>query len=455
MEAAGEISLEQPMELEGTGLNEEFVKNLILKVIGKFAPSVKEITDITGLSQSVIEPILRKLEDEKFISFEGISGMTAYLTAVALTKGRDYIKEISKFDNYLGIAPVPYKQYREIIPKITQSRHPINIPQKKIEDALDDLITSERTREPILMPRGIEYGGKVIALFDPDFHVPLPQEEQPKDQRWIKVEAPFVFTGPELKTEKLNANYDPERGAYVAQPQLKAHGGVFLVDDLGRQIESHHIILNRLIFPMENKKDLIYVGGIPIEVFTDFVPILSTNISIAIFDEAHLEGIETPSETLQEMKKVFKPKKDGGLGLTPSYAVLQSTSQLIQMLCASKGLKSVSTDILYEAIDKNIVMALQKQDVVLRRLDNKFKNEISSFELHVQGDEKEIEKSLKLVQGVKSYSLSKGIILVDLVEGTSPVELVTLLETAGVKVEKIIPLGKTQAPIVDEELLGG
>jgi predicted ATPase with chaperone activity len=233
---------------------------------------------------------------------------------------------------------------------------------------------------------------------------------------------------------------------------------------------------------MENKKDLIYVGGIPIEVFTDFVPILSTNISIAIFDEAHLrrapfhvylgppgseqsaeilvgllkaEGIETHSETLQEMKKVFKPKKDGGLGLTPSYAVLQSTSQLIQMLCASKGLKSVSSDILYEAIDKNIVMALQKQDVVLRRLDNKFKNEISSFELHVQGDEKEIEKSLKLVQGVKSYSLSKGIILVDLVEGTSPVELVARLETAGVKVEKIIPLGKTQAPIVDEELLGG
>jgi predicted ATPase with chaperone activity len=515
MESQSDLSFEEPLDLESTGLNEEFVKNLILKAIGKFGPTVKEISAITGLSQSIIEPILRKLEDEKLISFEGTSGMTAYLRTTILSKGRELLKEILKFDNYVGIAPVPYKHYKEYMPMLTKGRYPLSIQNDKVVEALEGLIVSETTTRkltiamsagrgiivygppgngkttlssrlsrllpPILMPRNIEYGGNVISLFDPDFHAPLPDNNQPKDGRWVKIQAPFVFTGPELTTENLNARYDPERGVYVAQPQLKAHGGVFLVDDLGRQTESHNIILNRLIYPMENKKDMIYVSGIPIEVATDFIPILSTNISIAIFDEAHLrrapfhiylgppdleksaeilvkllmkKDIDTPPETLEALRKVFEPKRMGGMGLVPSFAILQSLSELIYLLCGAKRVKSVDVPTLKESIDNNIVLALQKQDVVLRRLDDKFKNEIASFEFTVEGDKSDIERAVKRIKGIRSHTVLDGHLLADIVEGTSPIEVVKKLEEAGIIVTKTSPLGKTVVPIVDEELLG-
>jgi predicted ATPase with chaperone activity len=515
MELQDEVIFTEPLKLEETGLNEEFVRNLLLKVVGKFGPTVKEISNMTGLSQSVIEPLLMRLEDEKFISFEGTSGMTAYLRTTILTKGREYLTEIIRFDSYVGIAPVAYKHYKEAMSKLTQGRYPLTIRKEMLDEVLDRLYVSQeakRTLElamsvgrgiivygpagngkttissrlsrllpPIIMPRCIEYGGNVINLFDPDFHVSLPENEQPKDRRWVKVQAPFVFTGPELTTKNLDARYDPDRGLYVAQPQLKAHGGVFLVDDLGRQTESHHIILNRLIYPMENKKDIIYIAGVPIEVFTDFIPILSTNISIAIFDEAHLrrapfhvylgppegeksaqitvellleKGIETPKETLDTLKNIFKPKKDGGLGLTPSFAVLDSLVQLIEMICTSSGSKVLDDKTLSESIDNNIVLALQKQDVVLRQLDDKFKREISSFEFKVEGSVGDVEKAAMAIKGIKSFTLLEGSLLADLTEGISPVVVAKMLESSGINVKETRPLGKTQIPMVDEELLG-
>jgi predicted ATPase with chaperone activity len=515
IESGNEYSFDVPMDLESTGLSEEFVRNLLLKSIGKFRPTVKELMNMTGLSQSIVEPLLMKLEDEKLISFEGSSGMTAYLSTSILSKGREYLKEIMTVDNYVGIAPIAYKDYKEIMPKLTEGRYPLSISMENISNALSDLIVNEHTKRtlrvamsvgrgiivygpagngkttvssklsqllpPIIIPRTIEYGGNVIIIFDSNFHVPLPDDEQPKDRRWVKVEAPFIVTGPELTTENLFAPYDSERGAYMAQPQVKAHGGVFLIDDLGRQKESHHIILNRLIFPMENKKDMIYISGIPIEVFTDFVPILSTNISIAIFDEAHLrrapfhvylgppdlkesselllnflndKGVEAPPEVKTEIENVFKLRSEGGMGLKPSFAVLITLVELIHLMTNQNNTKTLDKQTLFDAIDNNIVLALQKQDVVLHKLDDKFKNEISSFELTVQGKQNDIDHALKSINGLRSHTVLNGHVLIDLVEGTSAVEAVEAFEADGVNVQDIKPIGKTRIPMVDEERLG-
>ena len=79
---------------------------------------------------------------------------------------------------------------------------------------------------PILMPKYIEFSGSVIQLYDPDFHKKSP--EQPEDPRWVKVSAPFVFTGSELTTEKLETTFNPNKGVYETSPIIKVNGGVLL-----------------------------------------------------------------------------------------------------------------------------------------------------------------------------------------------------------------------------------
>ena len=54
---------------------------------------------------------------------------------------------------------------------------------------------------PILIPKYIEFSENVIQLYDPDFHGKV--LNQPEDPRWVKVSAPFVFTGSELTIDKL------------------------------------------------------------------------------------------------------------------------------------------------------------------------------------------------------------------------------------------------------------
>ena len=91
-----------------------------------------------------------------------------------------------------------------------------------------------------------------------------------------------------LSTEKLETQFNPNKGVYETSPIIKANGGVLLLDDLGRQKEDHNAILNRMIVPLENKRDVIYIKGAPVIVHTQFIPILSTNLDINIVDEAHL-----------------------------------------------------------------------------------------------------------------------------------------------------------------------
>ncbi len=194
---------------------------------------------------------------------------------------------------YIGIAPVSYDEYYAIMGAQVQGRFPLKIPDKVIKNAMRDVVGVEEAKKtliassiggtgffiygppgtgktfltskmsnmlpPILIPKYIEFSESVIQLYDPDFHVKTP--EQPEDPRWVKVSAPFVFTGSELTIDKLETLFNPNKGVYETSPIIKANGGVLLLDDLGRQKEDHNIILNRLIVPLENKRDVIYIKG--------------------------------------------------------------------------------------------------------------------------------------------------------------------------------------------------
>jgi len=55
------------------------------------------------------------------------------------------------------------------------------------------------------------------------------------DQRWVCIHRPLIVGGSELTLKDLDLVFDPTTKYYEAPTQMKANGGVFLMDDLGRQ----------------------------------------------------------------------------------------------------------------------------------------------------------------------------------------------------------------------------
>jgi len=76
------------------------------------------------------------------------------------------------------------------------------------------------------------------------------------DSRYVLCERPTVITGGELSLSMLDLVYNPTSRTYQAPLQLKSTGGVFIVDDLGRQEEPPQALINRWIVPLEEGKDI-------------------------------------------------------------------------------------------------------------------------------------------------------------------------------------------------------
>lgn len=155
----------------------------------------------------------------------------------------------------------------------------------------------------IFIPRAIEYAGQVITLFDPIVHTPVPmRDENPEslrrtglrfDERYIICQRPTVMTGGELTLSMLDLNYNAVARTYQASLQLKSSGGVFIVDDLGRQEEPPQALINRWIVPMEMGYDILALqSGEKFEVPFDTLVVFSTNFHPnKLFDGAALRRI--------------------------------------------------------------------------------------------------------------------------------------------------------------------
>ncbi|UWR27285.1 ATPase [Sulfitobacter sp. S223] len=162
-----------------------------------------------------------------------------------------------------------------------------------IRDALGD---------QVYVPRAIEYASQVITVFDPIVHNEVASAEQDPtslrrvtrfDARYVCCERPTVITGGELTISMLDLVYNPTARTYQAPLQLKSTGGIFIVDDLGRQAESPQSLVNRWIVPLEESKDILALqSGEKFEVPFDTLVIFSTNFHPnEIFDQAALRRI--------------------------------------------------------------------------------------------------------------------------------------------------------------------
>ena len=413
--------VEQPKNLEDIDISESFIKNLVLKLISTYGNvKVTQLHDITGLHVDVLEEILHGLEKDDMCAQTGGGFLFSSVEYTIKKSGREKALQIMQENPYIGICPVSYDEYFAIMGAQLKGRFPLKIPKPVIASALKDIVGIEEGKKtlvassiggtgffiygapgtgktfltskmsnmlpPILIPKYIEFSGSVIQLYDPDFHRMSP--EQPEDPRWVKVKAPFVFTGSELTSEKLETLFNPNKGVYETSPIIKANGGILLLDDLGRQKEDHNIILNRLIVPLENKRDVIYIKGSPVIVHTQFIPILSTNLDINIVDEAHLRrapmhillGPPNPDEivevfkrnldalsenyddsVLERFRQVYLPLVDGGEQLNPTFAHARDIAHIAQSVRIRNNEETLTLKVLEEALDAHILIALQRK----------------------------------------------------------------------------------------------
>lgn len=491
-------ALKQPKNLDDLELSESFVEGLLLKVIASYG-TVKTsiINELTGIHWDILEKHLSKMEKSGFCAPVSGGFLFSSVEYTITKKGREKSKGISEDNPYIGIAPVPYDEYFQIMKLQMNHRHPLEIPPEVVSDTFDEVVGVEYAKEaliessiiskgifvygppgtgktfiisnmprllpPLVIPKYIEFGGKIIQLYDPDFHKMC--EEQPSDPRWVKIFAPFVLTGAELSLNQLETNYDPNKGVYETSPQIKANGGVLLIDDLGRQRDDHELILNRLIVPMENKEDVVYVRGVPVILQTHFIPAFSTNLDISIMDEAHLRraplhiflknpeieeveevfrrnlvklGESYEDEAMERFVNVYISTRDGGEGLQPSFAHSRDLAQICQAVRINLKKDTIDLEVMENSLDKHVLIVLQRMNIDIAQIAHKTRT------FRVKTDDMTKAFDVLSHYGASALSREDNSILFDVDESTSPTEIAEYLQNKDVKVEQIDLLAESE-----------
>ena len=105
---------------------------------------------------------------------------------------------------------------------------------------------------------------------------PSSRRRRTHDRRFIKVKRPTIVTGGELTMPMLDLRYNSTGKYYEAPLQMKANGGIFMIDDFGRQQVRPMDLLNRWIVPLEKRYDYLNTAtGTKIEVPFDEILIFS------------------------------------------------------------------------------------------------------------------------------------------------------------------------------------
>ena len=163
----------------------------------------------------------------------------------------------------------------------------------------------------IYVPYAVQTEGSIITVFDPVVHQTRDDGELARrtsgntdatgllladgatDLRWRRIKRPVVITGGELTLDLLELQLNKVGNFYSAPLHIKANGGVFLIDDFGRQLVSPRELLNRWIVPLEERLDYLTLGtGRKIAIPFEQLTIFSTNLDPKdLVDDAFLRRI--------------------------------------------------------------------------------------------------------------------------------------------------------------------
>ncbi|TLN17431.1 AAA family ATPase, partial [bacterium] len=304
--------------------------------------------------------ILEALKREKLVEVRSSQmglGEGAYLFAIT-SAGIARAREALDRSQYAGPAPVPINIYNEAIRR--QSRGRVQVTNRVMRQVLANLVLPEKAfqrlgpavnsgtsmfifgppgngktslaraignlvlSQNMFIPYAIYVDGQVIKVFDTVNHQLATDEDTPptgtgalrtgarRDPRWVRIKRPFIITGGELTLAGLDLVFDDTLKYYEAPFQVKANGGILLIDDFGRQQVRPRDLLNRWIVPLENRIDYLALHtGRKIEIPFDVLVMFSTNLPPKdLVDEAFLRRlrhkVEVGDPSYEDYREIFR-----------------------------------------------------------------------------------------------------------------------------------------------------
>ncbi len=356
MQGAKSLLLE-PRSLEETGMTRGFLSDLSLKTIYSVGElSGQHIAEQLRLPFSgVVEETLTYLKREQLVSITGSRGFDerAFRYSIA-SAGIERVREALNRSQYVGPAPVTLEAYQQVMR--SQTVGDVVVSQEQVQEALSHLVVSPEMLMKIgpainsgrsiflfgppgdgktviakgmastlggeiYIPYAVEVDGHIIKVYDELNHEAVEAGDEGSsvvlevgrpDRRWILIQRPIVVAGGELTLESLDLVYDDTSKYYEAPFQMKANGGMFLIDDFGRQQVRPRDLLNRWIVPLETRVDYLTLHtGKKVEIPFDQLIVFSTNIDPkALVDEAFLRRIrhkiEVANPTEREFYEIFR-----------------------------------------------------------------------------------------------------------------------------------------------------
>jgi len=369
-----------PNAIEDTGLQLSDLLNLVTKVMyTSSAETPSAIADTVKLSNRLVQLLLDQAAERKLL--EALGSVCLRIGAemrYALTeKGKLWAIEALAQNQYVGPAPVSLSAYRDRIhrQRITNER----VDREAVDRAFANLVISRdfiqqigpaiNSGQAILLygppgngkttvgerigrifndvayiPYCFEVEGQIIKVFDAGVHQPLQQPAEPLvkrsavrredfDARWVPCRRPFIVAGGELTLEMLDLSFNQSAKFYEAPLHVKALGGIFMIDDFGRQIVSPEALLNRWIVPLGRRVDYLKLHtGKSFSLPFDELIIFSTNLSPQdLMDPAFLRRIpykiEIGGPSVAEYRQIF--------ALLSKAAGMEATSETIDLVIAA------------------------------------------------------------------------------------------------------------------------